>query len=274
MKIMEEKDSHIKLYAEGITGGKITKDQISELEESDATELSISGLRQDTFEYLIFKYGSKFRKINFWKCPRVEDLTPLETLKNIEGVDWFWNTKSKSLWDFSKNIRLTFLHLRDFQNVQTISEISKSNSLIEIDIDGGIWKQSEIDSLETLTQISTLKTLNFSSKLADRRAEPIIRMKNLEELYFSSNVFTTEQIAWLTSKIVPKVKSPLLAPYRNLEDSAYRNNKGEYIDTLVIGKRKPFLDSEKHSDRLQKYILKFQELVTFYKDNPDAGEPI
>ena len=43
-----------------------------------ATQISVNGLTQDTFEYLIAQYGSQFKVINFWKCPLVRDLTPLE----------------------------------------------------------------------------------------------------------------------------------------------------------------------------------------------------
>jgi len=265
---------HLELVEQDITGGKISRYTISKIASSDATELTISGLRQDTFEYLINNFGNRFNKINFWKCPRVEDLSPLASLSKIKAIDWFWNQKSEALWDFSKNTSLISLHLRDFENVKTISELSKSTSLEEIDLNGGLWRKNEIDSLEPLSKIKTLKSLSFSSNLIDKRVEPITRMMCLEEVYFPTNIFTTEQIAWLTSKIGGRVKSDVLAPFRDLGEGLYKNSKGENIDTLVIGKRKPFLDSKKSSEKLNKYINNFNELVKFFKDNPTVGEPL
>ena len=271
---MSRDAGHLKLIEKDLTGGKITKETISQIEQSEASELSISGLRQDTFEYLISNYGDKFTRLNFWKCPRVEDLSPLESLYKVEAIDWFWNQKCTGLWDLSKNTSLKLLHLRDFHKVKTIAELSKSKSLEEIDLDGGMWRKSEIDSLEPLSEIPTLKSLCISTKLLDKRVEPIVRMRSLEEIFFPTNMFTTEQIAWLTSKIGERVKSDVLAAYRDLGRHSYTNRKGEHIDTLVIGKRKPFLDSQQSGAMLKKYVDKFNELLKIYTENPGLSEPL
>ena len=77
-----------------------------------ATEISVNGLTQDTFEYLIAHYGSQFKVINFWKCPLVHDLTALESLPGIEYIVYFWNQKAEHLWDLSRNTSLKGLGSR------------------------------------------------------------------------------------------------------------------------------------------------------------------
>lgn len=238
-----------------------------------ATELTISGLRQDTFEYFITEFAHQFEKINFWKCPQVSDLSPLEDLDKVNAISWFWNTKSTALWNFNKNKRLSILHIRDFQNVKTIQPLSQSSTLREITLSGGLWKKSTIDCLVPLSSIDTLEVLTFSTKVSDGSIEPIARINHLKELYFPSNVFTTEQVAWLTAKLSGRVKSDILSPYRTI-DNPYINQKGEVLDTNVIGKRKPILDSKKSAQKLEKYVNNFNELVEHYKTNPYLSEPL
>lgn len=49
-----------------VGGGKITKDEIDIIKEyPDAKSLKISGLNQETFEYLIDNYGIQFEAITF-----------------------------------------------------------------------------------------------------------------------------------------------------------------------------------------------------------------
>jgi len=110
---------HIKLIEPDLSGGKISKETIQKLENTTAKKLTITGLRQDTFEYLINNFAQQFESIEFWKCPRVEDLSALEDLKNIQRIKWFWNQKSTKLWNCSKNKSLKTLVLHDFKKVQT-----------------------------------------------------------------------------------------------------------------------------------------------------------
>ena len=119
----------INLVQREITGGKITKDAIDEIASSSLTKLKISGLRQDTFDYLIDTYGHQFTEIDFWKCPRVPDLSRLSSLENIESISFYWNQGASRLWDMAGNTRLKKMSFFDFTKLQDIDDLASSNTL-------------------------------------------------------------------------------------------------------------------------------------------------
>ena len=90
----------IDLVQKEIGGGRISKEQIDTIGDSQNTKITISGLTQETFEYFIDTYGNRFQEIIFWKCPIVKELSKLESLVNIESISYFWNQKAETLWDF------------------------------------------------------------------------------------------------------------------------------------------------------------------------------
>ena len=117
-------DRCVSLLQSSISGGRITCDDIDELKDHpNATEVWISGLTQDTFDYFIENYGEQFKVINFWKCPRIDDFKKLEQLTNIEYLLFFWNQRVSHLWDLSKNLHLKGISFDDFTKMHTLEEI-------------------------------------------------------------------------------------------------------------------------------------------------------
>ena len=68
-----------------------------------------------------------------------------------------------------------------------------------------------------------------------------------------SNQFETADYAYLSVRL-PHVDSDMLAPYLRLEHPI------EDKDVMVIGKRKPFLNSERDADKLKRYEERFHKL--------------
>ena len=67
-----------------VDGGVISREQIDEIEKNPkAKSIIISGLKQDTFDYFVRKYGYQFEAISFWKNKSVEDLSSLGLLKEV-----------------------------------------------------------------------------------------------------------------------------------------------------------------------------------------------
>lgn len=258
----------IRLVEPEMTGGKISKSTIDTLQSTDKTELKISGLRQDTLEYLVSRYGNQFTKIEFFKCPRVQDLSCLEELSNVQQISWFWNQQATQLWDLSKNGRLTMLDLNDFKKVENIDGLVRSKTLQHLELDVGIWGKWAIDSLDVLTHIDTLEVLYFNTRPKDGCIAPIARIKRLKELGFANKIFTTEQIAWLTARLSGQVQSDNLSAYIKYDDWGMGNN------ILIAGRRKPFLNEEKDAEKLVKYVAKFDVLVQKYTNNPELPEPV
>lgn len=81
----------INLVQKEVDGGSVSVDQIVEAigKTPNARSIVISGLKQDTFEYFIERYGKQFEAISFWKNKLVEDLSPLSKLNRIKFINYF-----------------------------------------------------------------------------------------------------------------------------------------------------------------------------------------
>ncbi|MBP2660216.1 MAG: internalin related protein [Firmicutes bacterium] len=256
-------DKCVSLLQGDISGGRLTKNDIDSLKDCDATEIWISGLTQDTFEYFIETYGQQFKIIYFWKCPLITDFKKLETLKNIEYLIFFWNQRVTHLWDLSKNPKLRGLSFDDFTRMHTLEEIPLAPILKELYFGNMIWSNYILDSLTPLSRTKKLKKLIFSAKkINDNDITPLAKIANLERLDFNSNLFSTEQIAWLTANTA-NITSFVLAPYKKIKNPLKTKEKTK--DVLVIGKRKPFLNSQEDKVRLEKYVMEFNDLINKYR---------
>lgn len=254
-----------------ITGADSIEKIDSQIKDS-FSKLEITGLKQQGFDYLVERYGAQFIHISFFKCPLISDLTKLETLTNIESLAFYWNQRSDSLWDLSKNSELKSISLDDFTRLHALDELSLSGSLEEIRFGNRIWDTLVIESLSPLAGVKHLKRLSFSAKkVENNRVSPLSMIESLEKIEFPSNLFSTEKVAWLTAQIGSRVSSEVLAPLFKTDHPISSGNKN--IDTFIVGKRKPSLDSVKDAKRIQKYIDKFNALVDHYRMNPEEGEP-
>lgn len=263
-------ENHFRLIEKDISGGKITKEIINLIKNTNCTKITISGLQQDTFEYFIKNYGSRFIEINFWKCPRIEDLTPIESLTDIEKITYFWNQKAENLWDFSKNIKLRSFSFDDFTKMHDLSSLENSNSIEELEFGDKIWSKYVVNSLQPLSQIKNLRKLSFSAKnLIDNSVKPLSEIINLEEINFPAKMFSTEKVAWLTAHMPNILESNALRPYRRV--LAVDGSMSDEV--IIIGKRKPILDWNTDRNKIEKYISNFDELVKFYQNNTTLSEP-
>lgn len=261
----ETDDNHISLIQADISGGRITIKQIDSIKNfPNATEIRISGLTQETFNYFIDSYGQQFKVIDFWKCPLISDLTKLEQLSNVEYLIFFWNQRATHLWDLSKNLQLKGVSFDDFTRMHTLEEIPLAPVLAELNFGDKVWNKYVLESLKPLCQAKKLKSLIFSAKkIEDNDIKPLSQICSLEKLEFPTNLFTTEQVAWLTAN-TNNVNSSVLAPYLKLKHPLDYSEKKE--DALVIGKRKPFINSIKDKKRLERYEKNFWDLVEKYRE--------
>ena len=235
----------------------------------DATVLTVSGLDQSAFEALVRIYGAQFSGIHFWKCPRVADLTPLEDLPNLTHVAFFWNQRATRLWDFSRTPQLRGLNFDDFTRVHDLSDLRTAAGLEELEFGNKVWPKFVCRSLDPLKSLARLRRLTFSGKrVEDGRIEPLAALRKLEYLGFPSNLFTTEQVAWLRARLPEAATGPFLEPIRVFPrepEGALRET-----DVLVVGKRKPWLNSEKDAERIQRYVDDFRRMVADFKRDPHA----
>ncbi|BBM03995.1 hypothetical protein [Microbulbifer sp. GL-2] len=258
----------IKLIEKEISGGDISKSTIDRLQNTENKYvLTVSGLRQDTFEYLVSQYGKNFRTINFWKCPLVEDLSPIEDLTNVEYISYFWNQRATRLWDFKKTPKIKGFSFDDFTRMKSISDLEYAKNLEELEFGDKVWVKYKLETLDPIAKLVNLKNLNFSAKkIEDGRIEPLGSLAGLESLSFPSNLFTTEQVAWLKTKLPEAIEAKVLNPFWTIDKPIEIGGKNK--NTFIVGKRKPFLDSVIDQKRIEKYTVGFEDRVRWFKNNP------
>lgn len=258
----------VRLILPHIGGGRIDAAQLWAIgEHPDARALHISGLDQTTFEKLVEQHGTQFEAIEFWKCPRIADLTPLEDLPGLRLVSFYWNQRTPRLWNLARNPGLTGLRFDDFTRLHDLADLASGQSLVELEFGDMIWSTSVFQSLDPLAHLTGLRSLAFTAKrIDDGRIEPLAALTGLDTLRFPSNLFQTRQIAWLRAHLPQGVQSHSLAPLRTLDRPLELN--GKVRDVLLAGKRKPFLNSEIDARRIAKHVDDFERMVAEFRRDP------
>ena len=253
-----------------VSGGRIAKDEIDVIKEfPSATEIAITGLTQDTFEYFVENYGQQFKAIIFWKCPLVSSLKAMETLDQVEYIVYFWNQRVEHLWDFSRTKALKGFCYDDFTRMHDISEIAGAPVLEDLRFGDRVWSKYILNTLGPIKECTTLKSLSFSAKkILDGNIEPLAHLKPLEHLWFPSNLFSTEQVAWLKAHLPDTVVSRVLNGYWTIDKPLKISGKDK--DTFIVGKGKPFLSSVDDKARISRYVEQFIERHQWFLENPKA----
>ena len=255
-----------------VGGGRIDPSELSAIDEKpSAIALRVSGLDQPAFEHLISGWGTRFQAIEFWKCPKLEDLTPLEDLPDLRMVSFYWNQRSARLWNLTRTPRVTALGFQDFRRLHRLDELSAGKALTELSLGDAVWAKSTFESLDPLAALTGLRSLSLLPKrIDDGRVQPLGVLTGLEKLSIPTNLFTTEQIAWLRARLPEAVESSALSALLRLEKPL--NLDGKSRDVLLIGKRKPLLNSDVDASRIKRHVEAFDKMVANFRENP-AIEP-
>lgn len=223
---------------------------------SNLTKLWIYTVNQKEFNTILSLVNPKM--LHIYEL-RVDDLSIMSSLKDVEVLSLEWNTKTQSLWDLSKNTSLKSLSITDFSKLNDISTIQHCTSLELLQLSGGIWNSLNLNTLQPLRYLKNLKFLGISNiKVKDQSLQPISDLKGLRELEIS-NQFPTEEYARL-SVTLPNTKCDCFMPYILLSSPI------EDKDVMVVGKRKPFLNSKVDEKKLQKYEKQFKAYQEKYKN--------
>lgn len=251
-----------------VGGGHFDPADLSAIDDHPtANALRISGLNQEGFERVVSDHGQRFSAIHFWKCPRIEDLSALETLPGLRLVSFYWNQRASRLWDLSKTPNLVGLRFYDFTRLHDLSDLASGGSLVELDFGDAVWDKSVFETLEPLAALHALKALKLSAKrIDDGRVESLGALVHLDSLAFSSKQFTTRQVAWLRARLPDSLASEALEPLRRFSKPLQRGTKE--LDVLLVGKRKPFLNSAQDAGRIRRHVADFEGLVAQFRADP------
>lgn len=261
----------LKLVLPDVGGGRFDESHMELIaSHPEVSALRVSGLDQATFEALVSRFGPQFSAIDFWKCKRIADLTPLEDLPHLRLVSFYWNQRATRLWDLTRTPNLTGLHFDDFTRLHDLDDLSRGFGLNELEFGDAVWDTSVFESLEPLAALTALKSLKLSAKrINDGRIEPLAALQELKSLSFSSRQFTTRQVAWLRARLPDSVQSEALEPVRRLSRPLQRERK--QLDVLLVGKRKPFLNSVQDAARIEKHVDAFWRLVAEFRADPSLS---
>lgn len=247
--------------------GRLTASDIDVISERpDALAVRVSRLDQAGFEALIARYGSQFVAIELEHCPLITDLTPLEDLPDLRLVDIDWNQRATQLWNLARTPGLTGLRFQDFTRLHNLRDLRTGASLRELVFGDTMRKSAVFESLDSLAALTGLRSLTFSAKrIDDDRVEPLAELTQLDELEFPTSMFTTRQVAWLRARFPETFRSRVLAPIVHFEPSP---DSEDTTDTLLVGKRKPFLNSVTHAARISKHVNEFWQTVDEFRRDP------
>ena len=248
-----------------IGGRKITTADIDRLKESPNAEVvTISGLQQDTFEYFIKTYGNQLKAIRFFKNKFIEDLSLLGTLPQLEYVHFFANQRITSLWDMSGNTSLSGLAIEDFSRLTSIKGIETAHALKEFRIGNAIWSKMIIESLMPLAN-TKIERLSFTGRaIEDNDLSFLETLPDIKAFDFSTNMFSTEQVAWIVANCPHAEGYALKAKV----DCMLLDSNEHMVDVpkaIIVGKRKPILKVEGNEEKIQKYVDSFEKLKAKYK---------
>ncbi|WP_433495498.1 hypothetical protein ACQP26_09595 [Micromonospora sp. CA-248089] len=255
-----------------VGGGKFDVSQLAAIDENDtAVALRVSGLGQATFERLVSEYGFRFIAIELWKCPRIEDFSPFEDIAGLQMVSIYWNQRSPRLWNLGRTPQLRALCFEDFTRLHRLDDLEQGAALKEVVFGDAVWSKSVFETLEPLAALTGLQRLSFHPKrVEDGRIQPLGELTNLEKLSIPTNLFTTDQVAWLRARLPDSVESNALAGIVTMPRPI--EGGGKSLDVLLVGKRKPFLDSKIDAVRIRKHVQAFEEMVAAFKNDP-SREP-
>ncbi|WP_348825748.1 hypothetical protein [Flavobacterium aestuarii] len=221
--------------------------------------LYVNGAKEKDLEKILSFVKPKYLKLYNLLA---KDLSILESLETTETIILQWNTKSESLWNIAKNVSLKHLEINDFSKLQNIEGIANARQILELTISGGINKALKIESLKPLINLSNLEILSlWNLKIEDDSLRPIGNLKKLRLLEIS-NQFETKEYAWLAVKM----KHTECKMFNAVNNCKITDANGKIVwDTMVTGRRKSFLLSNKDQVKIEKYKVEFEKLKTQYE---------
>ena len=250
----------INLVQKEVGGGCISVDQIDETigKNPDAGSIVISGLKQDTFEYFINKYGGQFEAISFWKNKLVGDLSPLGKLSGIKFINFFFNQRAASLWDMSGNNALEGLGIYDFSRLHSIEEVVSAPNLEFFGIGDQVWTGMIIDSLKPVAK-TNIKHFEWCGKTVSDNDYKCLAEGRIETLDINPTRFTLDELTDLLSLFPDTLSGSITKPY--VTASVGTKDKEDCTTYNYLCKNKKACIVGKDDERFSKYLTDFENLL-------------
>jgi len=198
--------------------------------------------------------------VSFYEM-RVTDISSLAKISGLRRLSINWNSKLADLSPLTFLSQLDALALIDTSKASDLSPVAALKKLRAFEFSGSptLSSKNTAESLRPLGELKALEELRLKNlKVVNGGLQPLAACSSLKRLSVA-NTFPTEDYAFLAAKL-PKVSCRHFAATVPVDGNAI----GEGIDTMVVGKRKPFLSSSKDADRIHKYETQFEKLKAKY----------
>lgn len=247
----------LNLLQKEVDGGVISFEQIDEIaNHPNAKSIIISGLKQDTFEYFVTKYGNQFEAISFWKNKLVADLSCLGTLQNIKYIHYFYNQKATDLWDISSNTNLIGLGIYDFSKLHDISKIETASNLLNFQLGDAVTPAMVVHSFKPIMN-TNITHFEWWGKAVEDNDYTCLAKSNVTELDMNPTQFTLEELVGLLSHFSDSLTGSITKPYVK---TGVKDKDG-YREYYNLCKRKRMCEKGKDDARFQKYLDEFECLL-------------
>ena len=210
----------------------------------------------------ILPYLHCVKYLSLMKCNRIEDLSFVEELVNLQALYIYWNQKATKVFDAKKLEKLTFFSVEDANKITDFSGLEYSNmeylSIWGCNFLGSFTPKIAIKDFSLFTKIPKLNSLDLvliKNEDATSDLLELAKLSNLEKIHFTDNYFTFEQFAWLKSKLPNVVGLEPIFEYENWENETVWS---------VIGSKKP--KAIKKQEKANEYKKMYYELVNLYKN--------
>ena len=232
--------------------------------------VSVSGLKQHTFEYFVRRYGHQFKAIRFCNCHRVEDWSLLGTLPKLEYLYWEGNKCVSTLWDMRGNKFLRGLGLSRITGLHDLKGIASAPALKYFyidDMDRETGKRSTVAYLTSLEGLATSclqEVVIDVRKVQDTCPDFVDKMPYLRTLQFPPELFSAMQVAWMIANF-PRLTGQSLCP---MIETTVASGERTLPAVRMVGKGRPTLVREGNEQRIRQYRKKFLAMVEMFRDVP------
>jgi len=226
-----------------------------------AEEAFIVGTNDKNFSNVCRSLTAK--TIYFYEM-RVTDVSALTEISKARKIAINWNSKLSDLMPLSGLINLEALALINTPKANDLSFLSSLKNLRAFEFSGSPTLSSKnnaitLDPIEELTQLEELRLEGLTVRTGGLR--PLAKCPDIKRLVVS-NTFATDDFAYLAA-MLPNTE----CRYFRASVPVIGDALGEGIDTMVVGKRKPFLNSKADAKRLKRYHDKFAQLKAKFSES-------
>lgn len=132
----------------------------------------VNEMKQQEFDYFITNYGDNFESIYFFHNTKVKDLSALSKLKKVKYL-LFYNFRSESLWDMSKNESLRGIMISDSKKmIYNLEQMQYAPNLEELLLFSTMFNKYIVKSITPLKKCKKLKHLFIEFNTEDKSFIP------------------------------------------------------------------------------------------------------